>query len=49
VPVKSLAKAVGLPAGDLRRPYRNMDGEALKRGVKIVKELGLMEKYHYPA
>jgi 4-hydroxy-tetrahydrodipicolinate synthase len=49
VPVKSLAKAVGLPAGDLRRPYRNMDGEALKLGVEIVKELGLMEKYHYPA
>lgn len=49
VPVKSLAKAVGLPAGDLRRPYRNMEGEALKRGVEIVKELGLMEKYHYSA
>ena len=48
VPVKSLAKAVGLPAGDLRRPYRNMEGRALKRGVEIVKELGLMEKYHYP-
>jgi 4-hydroxy-tetrahydrodipicolinate synthase len=49
VPVKSLAKAVGLPAGNLRRPYRNMEGRALKRGVEIVKELGLMEKYHYSA
>jgi len=49
VPVKSLAKAVGLPAGDLRRPYRTMEGEALSRGVEIVKELGLMEKYHYSA
>jgi len=49
VPVKSLAKAVGLPAGDLRRPYRTMEGEALSRGVKMVKELGLMEKYHYSA
>lgn len=47
VPVKSLAKAVGLPAGDLRRPYRNMEGEALKRGLEIVKELGLVEKYQF--
>jgi 4-hydroxy-tetrahydrodipicolinate synthase len=47
VPVKSLAKALGLPAGDLRRPYRNMDGPALKRGVEIVKELGLVEKYGF--
>lgn len=48
VPVKSLAKAVGLPAGDLRRPYRNMEGEALKRGLEILRELGLMEKYRFP-
>lgn len=47
VPVKSLAKALGLPAGELRRPYRNMDGAALKRGVEIVKELGLVEKYGF--
>ena len=48
VPVKSLANALGLPAGDLRRPYRNMEGEALKRGLEIVKELGLVEKYQFP-
>ena len=47
VPVKSLAKALGLPAGDLRKPYRNMEGEALKRGIEIVKELGLVEKYQF--
>jgi 4-hydroxy-tetrahydrodipicolinate synthase len=47
VPVKSLAKALGLPAGDLRRPYRNMDGAALKRGVEIAKDLGLVEKYGF--
>jgi 4-hydroxy-tetrahydrodipicolinate synthase len=47
VPVKSLAKALGLPAGDLRRPCRNMEGEALKRGLEIVKELGLVEKYQF--
>jgi 4-hydroxy-tetrahydrodipicolinate synthase len=48
VPVKSLVNALGLPAGDLRRPYRNMEGEALKRGIEIVRELGLMEKYRFP-
>jgi 4-hydroxy-tetrahydrodipicolinate synthase len=47
LPVKSLAKAIGLPAGDLRRPYRNMTGEMLERGVQVVKELGLEEKYGY--
>jgi 4-hydroxy-tetrahydrodipicolinate synthase len=47
VPVKSLAKALGLPAGDLRRPYRNMDGEALRQGLEIVKGLGLVEKYGF--
>jgi 4-hydroxy-tetrahydrodipicolinate synthase len=47
VPVKSLAKALGLPAGDLRRPYRNMGEAALKRGVAIVRELGLIEKYGF--
>lgn len=48
VPVKSLAKAMGLPAGNLRKPYRNMEAEALKRGLEIVKELGLVEKYQFP-
>jgi 4-hydroxy-tetrahydrodipicolinate synthase len=48
VPVKSLAKALGLPAGDLRKPYRNLEGAELKRGVEIVRALGLVEKYHYP-
>ncbi len=48
VPVKSLAKALGLPAGDLRRPYRNLEGEELKRGVEIVRALGLIEKYQFP-
>jgi 4-hydroxy-tetrahydrodipicolinate synthase len=47
VPVKSLAKALGLPAGDLRRPYRSMDEAAVRRGVEIVKELGLVEKYGF--
>jgi 4-hydroxy-tetrahydrodipicolinate synthase len=48
VPVKSLAKALGLPSGDLRRPYRNIEGPALNQGLEIVKTLGLSEKYQFP-
>jgi 4-hydroxy-tetrahydrodipicolinate synthase len=47
VPIKSLMKALGLPAGDLRKPNLNMDGQALGLGVKIVKELGLNKKYNF--
>ncbi len=45
VAVKSLMKAVGLPAGELRRPLTGMEGEALARGVRIVQELGLDKVY----
>lgn len=45
VAVKSLMKAVGLPAGELRRPLTGLEGEALQRGVRIVRELGLDRKY----
>jgi 4-hydroxy-tetrahydrodipicolinate synthase len=45
--VKSLMKALGLPAGDLRKPLTNLDGEALAKGIRIVKELGLDEQYGY--
>ncbi len=47
VPVKSLAKALGLPAGNLRKPYLNMTGRALQRGVEIVRNLGLVEQYNF--
>jgi 4-hydroxy-tetrahydrodipicolinate synthase len=47
VAVKSLMKAVGLPVGDLRRPLRGLEGEALANGVRIVKELGLDRKYGF--
>ncbi len=47
VPVKSLAKALGMPAGDLRKPYLNMTGPALQRGVEIVKKLGLVAQYDF--
>jgi 4-hydroxy-tetrahydrodipicolinate synthase len=45
VPVKSLMKAVGLPAGDLRRPLRALQGPALSRGLHAVRALGLDAKY----
>jgi len=47
VPVKSLAKALGLPAGNLRKPYLNMIGQELRRGVEIVRKLGLAEQYNF--
>ena len=47
VPVKSLAKALGLPAGKLRKPYLNMTGHTLQRGVEIIRNLGLVEQYNF--
>lgn len=49
VAVKSLMKAVGLPAGSLRRPLSNLQGDALQRGVDVVNQLGLAEKYGWSA
>jgi len=47
VAVKSLMKAAGLPAGSLRRPLRDLSGDALQTGVRIVQELGLDSKYGF--
>jgi 4-hydroxy-tetrahydrodipicolinate synthase len=47
VAVKSLMKAIGLPVGELRRPLRGLEGEALAKGIRIVKELGLDKKYGF--
>jgi 4-hydroxy-tetrahydrodipicolinate synthase len=47
VAVKSLMKALGMPAGDLRRPLTNLEGDALAKGLRIVRELGLDKKYGY--
>ncbi len=47
IPVKSLMKALGLPSGNLRRPYRELDENELKQGIEIVKSLGLDRKYGY--
>jgi 4-hydroxy-tetrahydrodipicolinate synthase len=47
VAVKSLMKALGMPAGDLRKPLTNLEGEALAKGIRIIQELGLDKKYGY--
>ena len=47
VPVKSLARVLGLPTGELRKPYLNMTGRALRAGLDIVQGLGLAEQYGY--
>jgi 4-hydroxy-tetrahydrodipicolinate synthase len=47
VPVKSLMRAVGLPAGPLRRPLSGLDGAALARGLDLVRDLGLDRRYGY--
>ena len=40
-------KAVGLPAGDLRKPLTSLEGEALAKGLRIVADLGLDKRYGY--
>jgi 4-hydroxy-tetrahydrodipicolinate synthase len=47
VAVKSLMKALGMPAGDLRRPLTGLDAEALAKGLRIVADLGLEKTYGY--
>ena len=45
VAIKSLLRAVGMPAGELRKPLTGMEGEALKKGLRAVRELELDKKY----
>jgi 4-hydroxy-tetrahydrodipicolinate synthase len=47
VAVKSLMKALGLPAGDLRKPLGPLPADALGRGLRIVQQLGLDKRYGY--
>ncbi|MEM8664580.1 MAG: dihydrodipicolinate synthase family protein [Pseudomonadota bacterium] len=47
VAVKSLMRAVGLPAGPLRKPLQPLSPEALQGGLDIVRKLGLDEKYGF--
>ncbi|MBC8238854.1 MAG: dihydrodipicolinate synthase family protein [Alphaproteobacteria bacterium] len=47
VPIKSLMAAMGMPAGPLRKPQKHLSGQALKRGLDAVRELGLVAAYGY--
>jgi 4-hydroxy-tetrahydrodipicolinate synthase len=47
VPVKSLARVLGLPSGSLRKPYLNLTGLDLRRGLEIVERIGLTAQYGY--
>jgi 4-hydroxy-tetrahydrodipicolinate synthase len=47
VPVKSLMRAVGLPAGPLRKPLRPYEGEMLENGLNILRKLELDKAYGY--
>ena len=47
VAVKSLMRAVGLPAGPLRKPLKPLAPEQLARGLAICRDLGLDASYGY--
>ena len=47
VAVKSLLRAMGMPAGDLRRPLTLLEGEPLQQGLDIIRDLGVAGKYGY--
>ncbi|RYH11362.1 dihydrodipicolinate synthase family protein [Tropicimonas sp. IMCC6043] len=45
VSIKTLMRAVGLPAGPLRKPLRPASPEVMAQGLKAFSDLGLAEKY----
>ena len=47
VAVKTLAGALGLPAGPFRRPLKPLPPERLQAGLDLVRELGLDQRYGY--
>jgi 4-hydroxy-tetrahydrodipicolinate synthase len=47
VAVKSLMKALGMPAGDLRKPLTGLAADAVANGLRIIGELGLDKRYGY--
>jgi 4-hydroxy-tetrahydrodipicolinate synthase len=49
VAVKSLMRALGLPAGGFRRPLTGLDEASLQVGLDIARDLGLMESYGFNA
>ncbi len=49
VAIKSLMRAVGLPAGPLRKPLQTLAPEGLRKGLDIVAKLGLDDRYGFRA
>ncbi len=47
VAVKSLMRAIGLPAGPLRKPLRSLAPDRVREGIEICRQLGLDRKYGY--
>lgn len=47
VTIKTLMRAIGLPAGPLRKPLRPASAELLQKGLEIVRDLGLESKYGF--
>ena len=47
VAVKTLMRAVGLPAGPLRKPLKPLSPAALQGGLEMVSALGLDQKYGF--
>ncbi|MCB2100767.1 MAG: dihydrodipicolinate synthase family protein [Rhodobacterales bacterium] len=47
VAVKSLMRAIGMPAGPLRKPLKPYVGADLQRGLDILRDLGLDKAYGY--
>lgn len=47
VAIKSLMRAIGLPAGPLRRPLQQLSPSALQVGLDIVRDLELDKTYGY--
>ncbi|WP_366653640.1 dihydrodipicolinate synthase family protein [Fodinicurvata sp. EGI_FJ10296] len=47
VAVKTLMRAIGLPAGPLRKPLKPIDGPALQAGLDAVTRLGLDQRYGF--
>ncbi|MCB1245952.1 MAG: dihydrodipicolinate synthase family protein [Acidimicrobiia bacterium] len=47
VPVKTFLRAVGMPAGPMRRPLQPLDADGLERGLAIARKLDLGSRYGY--
>lgn len=47
IPIKSLMRAVGLPAGPLRKPLTAYEGALLQKGLDILRDLELDKRYGY--